>query len=139
MATRLGIAVVSIAVICSIMLASRTCLFCAISSDTRQLRQSTAARVSINRRYAPDDPHAEPCGAAGPTREQRAMNNGLNPNIGGRDHLRALGLGAGAAFAVTAPLARAESASSAQAAFGVAIGQPAHSSYDPFLPGRRAG
>jgi hypothetical protein len=53
------------------------------------------------------------------------MNNGLNPNGGGRVHLRALGLGAGAALAVTAPLARAESASSVQAAFGVALGQPA--------------
>jgi hypothetical protein len=55
------------------------------------------------------------------------MNNGLNPNIGCRDLLRALGLGAGAAFDVTALLARAESASSAQAALGGALGQPAHS------------
>jgi hypothetical protein len=39
------------------------------------------------------------------------MNNGPNPNIGGRDLIRALGLGAGAAFAVTAPPARGHSVS----------------------------
>jgi hypothetical protein len=64
------------------------------------------------------------------------MINGLNPNVGGRDHLRALGLGAGAAFAVTAQLARAESALSAQAAFGVALGQPAPLKLRPLLAGQ---
>jgi hypothetical protein len=60
----------------------------------------------------------------------------LNPNIGRRDLLRALGLGAGAAFAVKAPLARAESASSAQAALGDALGQPAHSKLRPLFSGQ---
>ena len=88
---------------------------------------------------AADDSHAEPYGVAHPACEQDAMNNGLNPNIGRRDLLR-VGPGAGAAFAVKALLARAESASSAQALHSAvhSVSLPTQS-YDPFLPDRCAG
>ena len=77
--------------------------------------------------------------AAHPACEQRALKNGLNPNIGAGDLLRALGLGAGAAFAVKAPLESAESAYPLKLHSAVhSVGLPTRS-YDPFLPDRCAG